>query len=105
MNLQDIAFQYNTRVHGYDDKAQLIISVYQKMGHAGVTELERLTGHEPGELETYANLERYRKERNRRRRQRKPKHRVTAGELIQPEIQKKLRPWLEVNRDSKGTLI
>lgn len=105
MNIMDEVFRFRVLARGYDEKVDIIRKVARNEGRKGVAELERLTDHKPGELETYANLKGYFEDRNRSRRQRPKKKRVTAGELISPEIQKKLQPWLELNKNHEGVQV
>ena len=93
MNIPEEAYRFRVLARDYEEKANIIRKVAITAGRKGVAELERLTGHQLGELEQYAVLERYFEDRKRARRQRSKKKRTTAGELIEPEIRKKLRQW------------
>ncbi len=86
VDINEIAFSFNVRARGYDEKAKIIQDVAQEMGRDGIKELARLLGESPERLEQYAVLSRFFEDKTRRRRQRKPKLRISAWDLIKPDI-------------------
>ena len=93
MDLKYQAHCYSFKAKGYDEKVEIIRNVYKELGFPGIDEFAELTGKDREKLVRYAVLDRFREDRNRGRRQRKPKKRVTAGDMIQPEIEKQLLHW------------
>lgn len=93
MNLSEAAFQFNVKASDYDEKAEIIQAMAKEMGHEGVAELARLTGHTAEQLQEYATLKIFFEDRNRCRRQRKPKRRVTEEMLVPIEIRQALKHW------------
>lgn len=93
MDLKDLAYKFNVIAIGYDEKTRIIQTVAKEMGRKGIVELAKLTGQHVNEIEQYAALNRCFENANRRRRQRKHKKRITAGKLIEVEIQRKLKHW------------
>lgn len=93
MNIEDSAFHFKTRARGYDEKSKIIQEVAQKWGRDGLTKFAKLTECSVDELRKYAVLNRYFEDKNRARRQRKPKQRPTMGKIIEPYINSEIERW------------
>lgn len=103
MNLKDIAFEFNVKAVGYDEKAEIVQAVAKEMGRKGVVELARLTGHTAKQFQEYGTLKKFFEDTNRRRRQRKPKQRVTEEMLVPIEIRRALEHWENTNESYKNS--
>lgn len=100
--IADAAFKLDVRAKTYSEKCRIIRDVAITEGRKGIALLECLTTCAPNVgLEKYAALDRYFEDRNRCRRQRKPKKRVTCHDLIKDRIQAELDKWQYLERSDK----
>lgn len=89
----DAAFKFDVKAYGYEEKCRIVRDIAITEGRKGVALLDCLTVGHSVDLEQYAALRRYFEDRNRCRRQRKPKKRVTCHDLIKSRIQNELDKW------------